>query len=321
MDSISDILLDDLSQPNLNQAQFETYKTARQKIVARLGTYQSLNDDDDTVYFLRAVFRFLPTQGQVQLADDASDCNDDDEIRELASHLDTYLLWPMIATCGTTPPLETEGSMENILSRDLNLAARRLSVSRRICLQRDNHQCVVTKAWDTNHSHRPSAALTTHLDAVHILPFSLESHRDDERQEYFRVWRCLRRYFPNIHEFSPPGRIDNIISMASALHRDFSTFAFVLEQTQVPNSYRVKTFPRFQTFHLRFVPAFITIASHPQYDSPSRNLLAVHAAVGNILHATGRDERIKERMHLRHNGTDGTNVEDLSLSDLSLVEI
>ncbi|KAJ5139176.1 uncharacterized protein N7515_004024 [Penicillium bovifimosum] len=61
--------------------------------------------------------------------------------------------------------------------------------------------------------------------------------------------------------------------MASPLHREFGRFSFVLEET----------------------------TSHdPRYSAPHSSLLAVHAAVSNIPHATGRGELIAKTMqHLR----------------------
>ncbi|KAJ5139177.1 uncharacterized protein N7515_004025 [Penicillium bovifimosum] len=138
------------------EAQFDAYAAAREKM---LDKYQSLNDDDDTVHFLRSVFRFLPTQGQAHLANDVEDCNDDSKLLQLAKHLDTTLLKPMLATGGTTPAITpsplpgVEDPIGELLSLEFDSATLRQSEIRRICLQRDNYQCVVTKAWE--HEHNP----------------------------------------------------------------------------------------------------------------------------------------------------------------------
>ncbi|KAI2730073.1 hypothetical protein CBS147332_1925 [Penicillium roqueforti] len=116
--------------------------------------------------------------------------------------------------------------------------------------------------------------------------------------------------------------------MVSPLHREFGHFSFVLEETSVSGRYRVKMFPRFQNLYQSPMPDFTTVASHnPRYPAHNESLLAVHATVGNILHATGRGELItKTIQHLGDNSghalaKDGsTNVEELlSVTGLSLL--
>ncbi|KXG45690.1 uncharacterized protein PGRI_034570 [Penicillium griseofulvum] len=337
MDSLSEMSSGSLSPP-VSEAQFDAHTAARQKMFARLHNYQSLNDDDDTLHFLRSVFRFLPTQGQDYLATDVDDCDDDDQLRQLAKHLDTTLLKPMLATGGTTPAITpsplpgVEDSIENLLSLEFDSATRRQSELRRICLQRDNYQCVVTKAWEHEHS-RPPGARTADLEAAHIIPFALGSFPEDERLRHRQIWQCLYRYFPTIRDLfhrsdEDVNRIDNVMMMVSPLHREFGRFSFVLEETSVSGRYRVKIFPRFRNIYQPLMPDFTTVASHdPRYPAPNKSLLAVHAAVGNILHATGRGELIaKTIQHLGGNGghalaKDGsTNVEELlSVTGLSLL--
>ncbi|KAJ5559343.1 hypothetical protein N7535_009571 [Penicillium sp. DV-2018c] len=330
-----------LSSP-VPEAQFDAYAAAREKMFARLDKYQSLNDDDDTVHFLRSVFRFLPTRGQARLANDVEDCDDDSQLLQLAKHLDTTLLKPMLATGGTTPAITpsplpgVEDSIEDLPSLQVDSATLRLSKTRRICLQRDNYQCVVTKAWEHEHNpivNLPPDALTADLEAAHIIPFALGSFREDERLRHGYIWQCLYRYFPTIRDLFHRGGedvncIDNVMMMASPLHREFGRFSFVLEETSVSGRYRVKIFSRFRTFYQSIMPDFTRIASHdPRYPAPHSSLLAVHAAVGNILHATGHGELIAKTMqHLGGNGmhalaNDGsTNVEELlSVTGLSLL--
>jgi len=330
-----------LSPPLLN-AEFDAHTAARQKILARLDTYQSLNDNDDTVRFLTSAFRFFPIQGQVHLADDAKSCNDDDRLRQLAKHLDTALLRPMVATGGKTPAItpsprpRVEDSSEDLLSQDFDSATRRQDQLRRACLQRDNHQCVVTKVWDFDYESRPRDAHTADLEAAHIIPFGLGNFREDERLQNAQIWNCLYRYFPTIrdlfhHSDEDVNRIDNVMMLDATLHREFGRFSFVLEETNVPGRYRVKIFSQFRNTLLRLhMPEFVVVASHdPQYPAPNKSLLAVHAAVGNILPATGHGELIAKAMkHLESSGghalaKDGsTNVEELlSVTGLSSLAI
>ncbi|KAJ5661693.1 uncharacterized protein N7477_009309 [Penicillium maclennaniae] len=315
--------------PPVPDAKFDTHTDARQKIFARLDKYQALNDndDDDTVHFLRSVFRFLPIQGQVQLAVDAEDCNDDDQLRQLAKHLDTALLRPMVTTGGKTPAITpcpcpgVEDSIENLLSQNFESTTRQQAALRRACLQRDNHQCQLTKFWDFDYNSRPPGLHTAYLEAAHIIPFGLGNFRHDERLRHAQIWQCLYRYFPTIRDLfhrsdEDINRIDNVMMLVGTLHQEFGRFSFILEETNVSDRYRVKTFSHFRnSFLLPYMP--------------DKFLLAVHAAIGNILHATGRAELIAKTMkHLEEGGCpalakDGsTNVEKfLSVTGLSLLAI
>ncbi|KAJ6127415.1 hypothetical protein N7523_003027 [Penicillium sp. IBT 18751x] len=294
--------------PPVPDAEFDTHAAARQKMFARLDKHQALNDDDDddTVHFLRSVFRFLPIQGQVQLAVDAEDCNDDDQLRQLAKHLDTAFLRPMVVTGGQTPTFTPSVCPEV----ESDSTTRELGELRRACLQRDNHQCVVTKIWDPMYDGRPPDLHTGDLEAPHIIPFGLGNFRHDERLQHAQIWQCMYRYFPTIrdrfhHSNEDITRIDNAMMLVVALHLEFGRFSFILEETNVSDRYSVKTFPQFGNTYLEpCMHEDVILASHDsRYPVPSKFLLAGHAAVGNILHATGRAELIAKSIeHLEEGG-------------------
>jgi hypothetical protein len=328
--------------PPVPDTEFDTHTDAWQKMLTRLDRYHSLNDDDDTVHFLNSVFRFLPIEGRVYLAADVDDCVDDDCLRQLAKHLDTALLKPMVATGGKTPAITpsprsgVEDSIENLLSQDFDSTTRRQAELRRVCLKRDNNQCVVTKFWDPGCESQPAGALTAYLEAAHIIPFGMGNFREDERYPHAQIWNCLYRYFPTIrdlfnHHNEDVNRYDNVMMIAAFLHQDFGRFLLILEETDVSCRYRVKTFPKFGNNFIRpYIPEFVVLTSHdPQYPVPNKSLLAVHAAVGNILHATGHGELIEKTLeHLGGGGGHGlakdgsTNVEELlSVTSLSLLAI
>ncbi|GLI82092.1 hypothetical protein PoHVEF18_010493 [Penicillium ochrochloron] len=271
-----------------------TRTTAQQKMLAQLDRYHSLSADDDTVHFLKSVFRFLPLEGRVQLADDVDSCDDDDQLRQLARHLDTALLRPMVA-------LFPRPGMEDFIED---------SVIRRACLQRDNNQCVVTKFWDPDFDSRPPNAITADLEALSIIPFGMGmDFQEDERIPHAQVWSCLHRYFPDIrgllpHSTEAADPYNNMMMLAN-------------------------TFPNFgNTFLRSHIPEFVILSSrNHQYPVLNRFLLAAHAAVGNILHTTGHGKLIEKTLeHLRGSGgyalaEDGrTDVEELlSVTRLALL--
>jgi hypothetical protein len=152
---------------------------------------------------------------------------------------------------------------------------------------------------------------------------------EDERFKNAAVWEFMYRYFPTIQEGCDINRHENVMMLDAVLHQEFSRFSFILEATDVPSRYRTKSFPNFVYSGYRYIiPEFVTILSHDgRYPAPSKRLLDVHAAIGNILHATGRAEVIAKMINeLRGSGgqalaKDGsTNVEEmLSVSALFLL--
>lgn len=120
-----------------------------------------------------------------------------------------------------------------------------------------------------------------------------------------------------------------MIVMLAPLHGDFGLFRFVLEDIPEPNQYRLKLFPRFSSLYTPLVPRnrVVSLVSQDNpYPLPEARYLHLHAAIGNILHASGRAEGIQKLIQdlgetggsVLRNGS--TNISDLlSVSDLSLL--
>ncbi|KAL2822244.1 hypothetical protein BDW59DRAFT_163837 [Aspergillus cavernicola] len=96
---------------------------------------------------------------------------------------------------------------------------------------------------------------------------------------------------------SAPGKQQHGLVMAEGLRRQFELFHFVLEATKIPNSYRFREFqgpPRSCPNHLP-PDRVVTLTNHEgRYPVPSPRLLAVHAAIGNILHLRFLGEKTEE---------------------------
>ncbi|CAG8909411.1 unnamed protein product [Penicillium egyptiacum] len=312
-----------LSQESLSSAVssagFSTFAEAKLSLQATLASYQALNTGDDTKNFLETCFKYLPPAGQVNLSEDVSGCRNDDELRQLAASIDTSLLRPLLSKGGKTPIITPsprigfDDSVENLNSLDITPASRNDQERlRRNCLRRDGYR------------------------SVHILPFALGSFtNDDERRRSSEVWVNIFRYFPSLRStlnMSPEdvNREDNIMMMISPLHEEFGLFHFVLEDTPTPNRYRTKLFPRFASIYTPLLPSdrVIKLTSHDhRLHLPEAKYLQLHAAIGNILHASGRGESIEKLIRdLGETGgsvlsKDGsTNISDLlSVSHLSLL--
>ena len=313
------------------------------KVFTWLDICQSLNTNNNIIHFLKSIFRFLPIQGQVHFANNIDLYDNNNQLEQLAKHLDTALLRPIVAMGGKTLAItlstypRVEDSIENLLSQDFDSATQQQKELRRACLQHDNHQYVVTKCWDFFYNNRPHGVSTADLEAVHIIPFALGNFREDERRQNADIWQCLYRYFPTIHNLfhhanEDVNRIHNVMMLAGYLHSEFGRLAFILEETSISGRYWSKIFPNFRnTFLKSHIPEFVTIIkSHDtRYPTPNKFLLAVHAAIGNILHTTGQGEVIAKIMEdVRGSGShalvkDGsTDMEDLlSVTGLSLLTI
>lgn len=265
-----------------------------------LESHQPSHSADDTILFLQIVFKYLPSDGQRNLIEDLSGCQDDNAVRQHAENLDTGLLRPMLSIGGTTPAitpsLHLDDSIENLNSFDgqpvTQIDQQRL---RRNCLARDGYQCVLTKCWDSGTTPYPAGRPVHSLQAVYILPSSLGRFGpEDEQDGMSEVWANIFRYFPSLRSRLNPmlgdvNREDNILMMASVFHEDFGKFRFILEATTVPNRYRLKKFPN-HSFLLKYpTETFITLTNHDgRFSDPNLEFLAVHAAIGNILNASGR---------------------------------
>ena len=81
--------------------------------------------------------------------------------------------------------------------------------------------------------------------------------------------------------------------LTEQLRGDFGRLNFALEGTNVPHQYRIKKFLCLDATRelARPSPGIVTLICHdPRYPPPNPILLSVHAAVANILNATGRAE-------------------------------
>lgn len=331
---------DESVSPAVSSAGFSTFAEAKFSLEATLASYQELNTGDDTKKFLEICFKYFPPDGQVNFSEDVCGCRDDSELRQLAASIDTGLLRPFLSK-GKTPAIKPapradfRDSVENLLFHNFSPATRTVQESlRRNCLMRDGYRCAISKTWSSGHEF-PSGEPDGVVQAAHIIPFALGRFKsNDERQHTSKVWVNIFRYFPALGalNLSPDdvNRENNMMSLITPLYEEFGRFHFVLEATLTPNWYRLKHFPRFASVYRFLLPrdGIVTLTNYDHdHHLPEPLYLKLHAAIGNILHASGRAERIENLLRdLRE--TDGlvlakdgsTNVGDLlSVSRLSLL--
>lgn len=206
------------------------------------------------------------------------------------------------------------------------------------CLKRDGNKCVILGAWEIHYAlDHPDECqgVNTHLVAAHIIPFSLGTAKGTAKEQQALIWDFLFRCFPPVRDLFVKNRhvncIENVMMIAESLHTPFGDFSLTLEATGTLNKYRVnKDFPRLPSLYKEHIPDTVALAStHPEdLPVPHKDLLSLHAAIANILHATGRGEQIDKIIDdLGDSGyglsADGsTNVADLlSVSRLCLLAI
>jgi hypothetical protein len=84
----------------------------------------------------------------------------------------------------------------------------------------------------------------------------------------------------------------NAITLTLEMHRLFGNFDLFLERvTETPHTYNIKPFDPFFEKGLN-LPVRRTFFEHPSIDPPSERLLALHSAIGHVLHFSGAGEYI-----------------------------
>lgn len=234
-----------------------------------------------------------------------------------------------------SPRSGVEDSIENLKSLSIEPISRSpQSQLRHRCLERDGNKCLATGQYSHSHAH-PRNALTTHLEAAHIIPFALGSFQANDGEVVDRhatIWVNLRRYFSALRSMSfTSEQINsekNVLMLDSQLHKEFGQFRLIFEATGVAHQYRIKTFPDTATGPIRNLPRnrLVKFRVHKgSSELPDPRLLQIHACIGNFLHMSGQAEIIDKILKdfedcggLAPSGN--TNIEDLlAVSRLSLL--
>ncbi|KAJ5668697.1 hypothetical protein N7462_009767 [Penicillium macrosclerotiorum] len=310
--TLSDISdFSDLST-SVSSQNLEYHLIHKNEFEKRLEDYQYLSLNDDTCKILTATCKYLLSDGQRNLMTDVLGAKNDEELQQLAQSIQTGILQPMLANGAQTPiPSPRPGLEDSIEALDAQYAdpASRdyQPILRAHCLKRDGFSCVFSGAIDPDHqTHKDQKSAP--LEAAHIIPFSLGHWATDhERHQKSQIWVNILRFFPALsrrlerqhgnldEDFNCINKEENMIMMVAPLHVEFGKFHFILEQTASENRYTVKRFNNFAKLCEIFLSETVSFSSHnTSYALPSPELIALHAAVGNILHASGQAEKIEK---------------------------
>ncbi|KAJ9374430.1 hypothetical protein DTO282F9_1425 [Paecilomyces variotii] len=294
----------------------------------KLSTYTPQSSSDDTAKVLESFIEHLPFDGK---------------------RIITKFIASLKAEGGKTPsvtpsPFENADiTFEEVSATMVESSSRKdQKALKKTCLERDNYRCVVTGFWDEAAQGKiPEEIMGDRIlntELVHIIPFSLGKY-DNNRQVIFlnnqesskselqerdiaRCWTTLYILFPdllNVAQLGPDNINDptNAMSMLAALHTEFGRLRFALESTVEENTYKIKTYPRFQRGLIRDLPPpnqnnerLVKFEKYSNCNLPSRVLLDTHAVIARILHASGKAEEIdkifQEREQIRCLAADGS---------------
>ncbi|GAD99641.1 predicted protein [Paecilomyces variotii No. 5] len=295
----------------------------------KLSSYTPRSKSDDTVRILTSFVENLPSYGKRIITKFIANCDNEDTLFNLATHLCTAILFPMKARGGKTPSVtpspfeeaDTDITFDEVASMMVQSSSRKDQPTlKKLCLRRDNYRCLITGFWDeAARGNVPEEVLGDRIlntELAQIIPFSLSKYSDGEQErDIARCWTALYLFFPDILEVAQigPDNINhpkNAMSLMSIVHSEFGCLRLALESTGQgePSTYKVITYPGFQSGLRLFLPPpndnnerIVRFENHGNCDLPSRILLDTHAAIARILHASGKAEDIENIYREREN--------------------
>jgi len=151
---------------------------------------------------------------------------------------------------------------------------------------------MVTGSWARGYRDAPEDAVTAITQAVHIVPFSLGHFNENQKTSTATTWDAIYRMFPSIRSrinFRANDINDtrNVMTMDRDLHANFGEFHFCFVATETSNRYKIKRYNVTPIVRLA-LPEYVEFTAHSGlHELPSPELLRLHAAVAQVLHASG----------------------------------
>ncbi|KZF20531.1 hypothetical protein L228DRAFT_284497 [Xylona heveae TC161] len=315
-------------------ASSEGQQAAAIEAINRLEGYTSSTPNDNTRRILQAFIQHLPPDGKANIVSQISNCRNDIELVSLAKTLVENLLIPLKAAIilQSIPlelsPLDRDAGPERKPSEldepDSSLQNDLLQL-KQTCLVRDGYKCVVTGYFDHTYAmdeaprHLSNAVPT---QVAHIMPFVLGHVPEELKLERAKLWEALYTCFPRLGSILDPTKINhpsNALTLIPVIREQFGEFNLALESTERPNVYYIKTYPHFPQPYIRlFLPRnrLVTLRTDTDIPQPSKDLVETHAAIAQILSASGMGETIDDLLAKLDDMTtlarDGTSrIEDL----------
>lgn len=244
---------------------------------------------------------------------------------EFANHLIYHFFLPLRASTGKTPRLiptyhiavqQVQTLEEQQRMQEFVGTPERLGALRSLCLTRDRHRCIITRAFDQDELAqrlRQSPARDddgnvlhprdgySHLEVAYILPFGLtKAEGGSELSESKKATIAILNMFDvgviHLIEGIDIDRPRNAITLSLEMHKFFGNFEIFFERvvdndTAAADAYQIQAFHPFLSAQLQF-PLRRTLFSHASIDPPLERLLELHFAIGHVLHLSGAGEYI-----------------------------
>ncbi|EER25929.1 hypothetical protein CPC735_043730 [Coccidioides posadasii C735 delta SOWgp] len=281
-------------------------------------TYEYSRSELSKDTFLRAFFEFMEVDF---VGEGDRDFDDQAQVgRKLAEFadflLDNFYL-PMKATSKNTlqPTPAHLSVVQRVQGRlhEFTGTLERLSFLRGLCLVRDRHRCVISRAFDKQEAvnrlnlhgdnaqddegkllRRPFA----YLEVAHILPHSLtqadaNSELSDSKKAALMILNMFDCDVSHLVDGINIDRPSNAISLTHDFHRHFGNFDVYFEPVaDQEHTYQIKSF--LPSLALEGIPVTRTLylADDQSIDPPLPRLLAIHNAIAHILHLSGAGEYI-----------------------------
>ncbi|TWU70515.1 hypothetical protein ED733_000556 [Metarhizium rileyi] len=287
------------------------------KLVGLVYRYATSRKSKDNV--LRAFFRAIELSmegGAVDFSDEEHTETMRSRVVGFAEHLVNNFFMPLRASTARTPqptPHYRSATLRSS-SRDFIGTPERLSTLRGDCLIRDMHRCVISRAFDMSKARELESLERqilddegkpieddniSYLEVAHILPHLLVHVRSEteELSESKKTALEILNMFDNDVAHLINGvdvdRPHNAITLTLDLHRAFGNFDIYFTQiADRPHAYEIRTFRKIGFQRMLPVTRALYLTADQSIDPPAPRLLALHRAIGHILHLSGAGEYI-----------------------------
>ncbi|KAL3429313.1 hypothetical protein BDV09DRAFT_180610 [Aspergillus tetrazonus] len=229
-----------------------------------------------------------------------------------AKYLVVNFFLPLKASAGKTPQ-PTPALSRSTTSKVAIGTPKRVSNLRKSCLIRDWYRCVVTRRFDAQEAQSrykrdgqdvkdddgksllPERDTMAYLEVAHIIPHSLKSLTgeggDRKLAESKHIaHQVLTMFNPSAIHLIDGVDIDrpmNALTLTHDLHRLFGNFEIAFEPVVTqPHTYKVDYVESDRMGRVEKLPVTVSLFLTPDQsvEPPSPQLLAIHSAIGRILH-------------------------------------
>ncbi|KAH8811523.1 hypothetical protein F5884DRAFT_831332 [Xylogone sp. PMI_703] len=337
-------MINPIEKPGVYQ-EFDEYEQlhTKEEALHKLSGYTPQSSKDNTAKVLSSFIEYLPVHDKDgrSLIIVAILKKSDRELFDLAEYLTRAILLPLRASAGktVTPSPFEEVDPDPLATATLQSTKQIQGTLKHQCLLRDDYRCMATGMYDPAVKYTVEQMEYRELNtfATQIIPFpTAQYNNEQERKAVSRIWADLFILFPELqHKFGPQQINDhrNVMTLWTPIHSCFGEFTLAFDPTHEDNEYIVNVFPKAPRGIFRDLPRpnefgerRVKFISHDdRYPLPAKELLELHSAIANVLHASGMgdviDKVLKDLDELKGLASDGSTDVKMLLSAFNLFQI